>query len=127
MASSTSILNHIANFPTQALALPPTPAVATFRTLKVLELMGFNFLNGGPPAQSIANTYTLLQFQCQAPTDPNSTIFVIFSVRTCTAPHTRTYKILGPGGLVAHGFPLLNRRPPAQTIKGTYALLQFQC
>ncbi len=64
MASNTSTLDHIANFPAQTLALLPPPAMATFRTLKVLELMGFNFLNGKPPAQSIAGTYGLLQFQC---------------------------------------------------------------
>ena len=63
MASNTSILNHIANFPAQTRALPPPPAMATFRTLKVLELMGFNFLNGRPPAQSIPGTHALLQFQ----------------------------------------------------------------
>ena len=61
MASNTSILNHIANFPAQTLALPPSPAMATFRTLKVLELMGFNFLNGRLHTQSMTDTYALLK------------------------------------------------------------------
>ena len=72
-------------------------------------LTGFNFLNGRPPTQSIAGTCVLLQFQFQTSTDPNSTIYVIFPVRTCTAPYTRTCNFSDPGGLVAHGFQLFEQ------------------
>ncbi len=46
-------------------------------------------------------------FQCRTSMDPNSTIFVDFSVRTCTAPtHIRTCNFFDSGGLVAHVFNL---------------------
>ena len=40
---------------------------------------------------------------------PKITTFVIFSVRTCTAPHTRTWKFSDPRGLVTHGFQLFKQ------------------
>ena len=107
-------------------ALPHTHAHVPHRTTEVWLLTGFNFLNGTPPTRSIAGVNIFLQFQISTRTDLNSTIFVIFSVRTCTAPHTRTSTLLDLGGLVAHGFQFLNRRPPAQSTAGTYAHLQFQ-
>ena len=42
----------------------------------------------------------------------NFTIFVIFPVRTCTAPYTRTCNFSDPGGLVAHGFQLFEQETP---------------
>ena len=93
-------------------ALPHTHARVTFRTLEVWLLTGFNFLNGTPHTRSIEGTYGLIQFQYSTQTDPNSTIFVIFSVRTCTAPHTRTCNFSHPGGLGARGFQLFEQEVP---------------
>ena len=90
-------------------ALPHTHVQVPYWTLEVWLLTGFNFLNRRPPTRSIAGTYGLLQFQVSTPMEPHSTIFVVFSVRTCTAPHTRTSTLLDPGGLVAHGFQLFER------------------
>ena len=91
-------------------ALPHTHAQVPYWTLEVWLLTGFNFLNRRPPTRSIAGTYGLIQFQCSTQTDPNSTIFVIFSVRTCAAPHTRACTLLDPGGLVSHGFQLSEQK-----------------
>ena len=100
-------------------ALPHTHAHVPYRTPEVWLLTGFNFLNGTPHTRSIEGTYGLLQFQCATRTDPNSTIFVIFSVRTCTVPHTRTCTSSDHGGLVAHGFQLFERYTP-YTIDSRY-------
>ena len=90
-------------------ALPHTRARVHYWTPEVWFLTGFNFLNRRPPTRSIAGTYGLLQFQVSTPLEPHSTIFVIFSVRTCTAPHTRTCSLLDLGGLVAHGFHIFEQ------------------
>ncbi len=37
-----------------------------------------------------------------------------FSVKTCTAPHTRTCNFSDPGGLVAHEFQLFKQETPYQ-------------
>ena len=96
-----------------------TPAHVTYWTLEVWLLTGFNILNRRPHTKSIAGTYALLQFQCLSPTDPNSSSCVILSVRTCTAPRTRTCNLLDSGGLVAHGFQLFERETP-HPIDGRY-------
>ena len=93
-------------------ALPHTHAHVPNWTPEVLLLTGFNFLNSTPTTRSIAGTYGFLLFQCATRTDLNSTIFVIFSVRPCTAPHTRTCTSSDHGGLVAHGFQLFERYTP---------------
>ena len=93
-------------------ALPHTHAQVPYWTPEVLLLTGFNFLNSRPPTRSIEGTYGFLLFQISTRTDPNSTISVIFSVRTCTAPHTRTSTLLDLGGLVAHGFQLFEQETP---------------
>ena len=93
-------------------AMPHTHAHVPHRTTEVWLLTGFNFLNGTPHTRSIEGTYGLLQFQVSTPMEPHSTIFVIFSVRTCTAPHTRTSTLLDPGGLVSHGFQLFEQETP---------------
>ena len=90
-------------------ALSHTHTHVTFRTLEVWVLTGFNFLNGRLHTQSIAGTHARLKIQCLTQTDSNFTIFVIFSVRTCTAPHTRTCNFSDTGGLVAYGFQLFER------------------
>ena len=71
-------------------------------------------MNRRPPTRSREGTYGLLRFQCSTQTDPNSTIFFIFSVRTCTAPYTRTCNFSDPGGLVAHGFQFFEQEVPYQ-------------
>ena len=93
-------------------ALPHTHAHVPHRTTEVWLLTGFNFLNGTSPTRSIAGVYIFLQFQISTRTDLNSTIFVLFLVRTCTAPHTRTCTLLDPGGLVAHGLQLFEQYTP---------------
>jgi hypothetical protein len=92
-------------------ALPPPQTHVHYWTLEVWFLTSFNFLNRRPPTRSIKGTYGLLHVQCPTRTDPNSTIFVIFSVRTCTAPHTT---LLDPGGLVSHEFQLFEQEAPYQ-------------
>ena len=93
-------------------AQPHTHAQVPYWTLEAWLLTGFNFLNGTPPTRSIEGTYGFHLFQISTRTDLNSTIFVIFSVRTCTAPHTRTCTSSDHGGLVAHGFNLFERYTP---------------
>ena len=93
-------------------AQPHTHAQVPYWTLEAWLLTGFNFLNSRPPTRSIEGTYGFLLFQISTRTDRNATIFVLFSVRTCTAPHTRTSTLLGSGGLVAHGFHLFERYTP---------------
>ncbi len=93
-------------------ALPHTHAHVPYWTTEVWLLTGFNFLNSRPPTRSIECTYGFLLFQISTRTDLNSTIFVISSVRTCTAPHTRTCTLSDHGGLVAHGFQLFERYTP---------------
>ncbi len=43
-----------------------------------------------------------------------TTFSVIFSIRTCTAPHTRTCNFSDPGGLFAHGFQICEQEAPYQ-------------
>ena len=100
-------------------AQPHTHAQVPYWTTEAWLLTGFNFLNGTPPTRSIEGTYGFHLFQISTRTDLNSTIFVIFSVRTCTAPHTRTCTSSDHGGLVAHGFQLFERYTP-YTIDSRY-------
>ncbi len=80
------------------------------------------------PGSLVAHGFQLFEQETTRPTDsmylcpfqitmlnlngPKLHHFHHFSVRTFTAPHTRTCNFSDPGGLVAHGFQLFEQETP---------------
>jgi hypothetical protein len=113
--SNSSKLNHIANFPAQTLALPPSPAMATY--LGGLGTHGLQLFKRKTPYPIDGRYLFPSPVSMFSPNGPKLYHFRhFFLVRTFTAPQTRTCKLLGPGGLVAHGFQLFEHETPTEPI-----------